>query len=131
MMAAVSVDRARCTATAPSWCSWMPFADSFSACKPLSPEELEACQRLEMGGHMPASEIEQALARGRETTEAYCRVHSEECAAWRASTGCPTISASLGPALARALGCGDGEPVLLYYLAAGLGLLAVVLILRR
>jgi hypothetical protein len=131
MMAAVSVDRERCSATAPSWCSWMPFADYFAACKPLTPEELEACQRLELGPAMSTAAVESAIARGREATAAYCRMHPDECRAYLASVDCPSIASAFGPQTAAAAGCGGGEPSLLYWIAAGLGLVALIVVLRR
>ena len=64
---------------APNWCAWMPFADYFADCRVPTPAEIEACQRREFGPQMPPARIEEAIRLGTELTDAYCRMHPDEC----------------------------------------------------
>jgi hypothetical protein len=109
----------------------MPFADYFAACKPLSVDEIQACQQLEFGGAMSPAAAGLAIAKGTETTAAYCRMHPDECQAYLASLDCPSLASILGPQAAATAGCGGGEPNTLYWIAAGLGLVALIVVLRR
>jgi hypothetical protein len=86
-----------------AWCNWMPFADFFDACKPMTPAQIR--QNIQLG---PAATPESRAELERRTTEswnAYCDMHPEECSGYKAAVECPRLAETLGPEIAASLGC--------------------------
>jgi hypothetical protein len=77
---------------APSWCTWLPFADLSEACRVPTPTEIRACQTQDFGPALTPQSRGQAVQQADVTVEAYCQMHPVECADYqRAITPPPTL----------------------------------------
>lgn len=97
----------------------------------MRPAEIEACARAGYGPAMPREVVETSVAQGRQLTEAYCRMHPEECGGYRTAVTYPTATKIFGTQIVGAVtGADEVEgkppadwPVYLALAGAGVGLL--------
>jgi len=85
---------------APGWCSWLPFADHFEACRVPTEAEIRACQIAEIGPAMMPANVQAAILQGDAMTVAYCSDHPDECQAYQNVTAGVGLSPAVWLSLA-------------------------------
>ena len=110
----------------PSWCSWMPFADFYDACKvPTAAQQAEyARQQIEKAAGAGTPQYNPELAAEQyqlylADATAYCAMHPDECAEYTAAGENSTCTGILGAGRLAQSFCANKGTYLLAGLAIG------------
>ena len=114
----------------PSWCDWMPFADSFDSCKPATPAQIAASNHDLNPATVPDAAAANA-ANSAAAAASMCATFPEECAGYQAAVSCPTIASVFGSGSTAQSLCTLANSASFPWLVVGVVGLGVLLLVKR